>query len=67
MNVTVPDSSIIRRAVADADAHRGSTDGVRAGLAAHIDALVAELRDVTQAHADALEAYGDLKGRTCCG
>ncbi len=60
MKVTVVDSRTIEDALADADAHRDSPDGVRRLLAAHIDLLVAELRDVTQAHADALEARVDL-------
>ena len=63
IDYTVPDSLATARAASAADANRSESDPVIARLVAHIDELVAELRDKTQAHAEAVEAYHAMRRR----
>lgn len=63
INYTVPDSLNIEAAIASADHHRGDSDPGIKNLVFHMDRLVAELRERTQAHAEAIEAYGALRRR----
>ena len=60
---TIPDSRPVTDALTAADAHRDHPDRVVAALIIHIDRLVAEVRDKTQAHAGSLKAYSALRRR----
>jgi hypothetical protein len=65
IDYTVPDTAVTRDAEQAVEEYRAApyTNPTTDRFAGHIDALLAELRDVRQAHAQSVENYHNLRTR----